>query len=213
MTTNDETAVYSSSRLQVALEWVNLADFPIHVRDVRAVARVGSQPEWDATKGDEFELGARTSKRTTISAEAKRPLPSVVGKGVLCDLLVEALVSGPWDGGLGQRTHALVHDSIWLPAPGLEPTGHMTEAADIDLAINHHLQTQYEVQEHMHKIFYADLDRDLRLAPGSSKARLAVLAREAGHKVEAAPSFAVVTYKDHPVSMLDGGYGGEFTPD
>jgi hypothetical protein len=188
-------------KLAVELLWVNHADFPVRIRDVRVEGLVGTaEPEWDTTKGDEFELGARSSKRLAFEAELRGKLPTFDRGGAQCELTVGALVCGPWDEGRAQRTRGLVRTSLWLPLLGIEPaTSQVTEDADIDLAIAHYLGSLKHGQRL--QIRYANFDREHSLRPGASKERLAIVAKDAGHEVSPGADLALVKIR-YPNSLL-----------
>jgi hypothetical protein len=121
--------------LRLYVLWVNRADFPIYVRDVRVTGKVGGQQnEWDAKLGDEFTLGPRGYEERPIELEPRHEVPTIE-RGTNCDVSISALVSGPWDEGQAQRTRNLVPlASIWLPAYGLEPASNLTPSRTVTVA-------------------------------------------------------------------------------
>ncbi len=193
-TTGDVGIWAPRGKLKVELLWVNHADFPVRVRDVHLVGRVGSgDPEWDATKGDEFTLGARSSQRLLLEAELRGELPTFDRGGAQCEVTIGALVCGPWDEGRAQRTRGLVRTSLWLPLLGIEPSNFITEVEDVDLVIKHYLRRIAHGRRL--EVRYADFDRERGLRPGASKERFATVARSEGHEVH--PGVALALVKIH----------------
>ncbi|MGE0869774.1 MAG: hypothetical protein AB7P03_14510 [Kofleriaceae bacterium] len=192
LATVDEVGIWSPrGRLKVELLWVNHADFPVRIRDVHLVGRVGDgEPEWDTIKGDEFILDGRLSKRLKLEADPRSGLPTFDRGGAQCEVTIGALVCGPWDDGRAQRTRGLVRTSLWLPVLGIEPTSLLTEVEDIDLVIKHYLRCL----RHGDKlnVRYTDFDRTHGLRPGAAKERFAIVAKEDGHEVAPGPNLALV---------------------
>jgi hypothetical protein len=84
------------------LLWINRADFPIYVRDVRVTGKIGGQQnEWDAVIGDEFTLEPRGVSERQVELEPRHTVPTVE-RGTSCDVSIAALVAGPWDEGRAQ---------------------------------------------------------------------------------------------------------------
>lgn len=194
--------------LKLNVLWINRADFRTHVREVRITGKVGGrQCEWDSVLGEEFTLNARSDAPRIVELEPKLELPSFERGGATCDVSLSALVCGPWEEGRAQRTQDLLPVAgIWLPVVGIEPSGLMTEDADIDLMLEDHLRELVDKGEHNVRIHYAEIDRTLRLQPGATKQRLAAVAGRRSHVVNAGPSVALVKLH-HATQYVDGGYG------
>lgn len=192
LATTGEVGIWAPrGKLSVQLLWINHADFPVHVRDVHLQGRIGSgDPEWDATRGDEFTLGARSTRRLSLEAEVKGELPTFDRGGVECEVTVGALVCGPWDEGRAQRTRGLVRTTLWLPLLGIEPTSQLTEVEDIDRVIKHYLRCLRHGDKL--EVRYATFDRAHGLRPGAAKERFAIVAKEAGHEVDPGTNLALV---------------------
>lgn len=201
--------------LRLNVLWVNRADFPIYVRDVRVTGKVGGQQnEWDAKLGDEFTLGPRRYEERDVELEPRHEVPTIE-RGTNCDVSISALVAGPWDEGQAQQTRNLVPlASIWLPAYNLEPASTLlTEVADVDLAIKHYV-TQIEMKVRdlrttsvtHERVSYADLDRTLGLRHGASKERLEVVVKQMGQHVESGPTVALIRVHDSLQVRSVGGF-------
>ena len=158
-------------RLKVNLLWVNVADFPIYVRDTRVTARVGGKAdEWDFTKGDEFVLNARSQQEHTLESDPVATLPSIERGGAECELTVGALVSGPWDEGRAQQpARGLVRTSVWMPTLGMDPTNLRSDPADIDLMLEAYVKALTDKGVEVETIDFSDLDRTLKLRPGAAE--------------------------------------------
>ena len=199
--------------LRLNVLWVNRADFPLYVRDVRVTAKVGGrQNEWDAVLGDEFRLGPRGDVERVLELEPRHEVPTIE-RGTNCDVSITALVGGPWE-GRAQRTQDLVSTTgIWLPAVGLEPASNLlTEVADIDLAIEHFV-TELEAKIRaarttrvLHeRVSYVDLDRKLGLRHGASKERLEAVVKRMGQHVQLGPRVALVRVRGALQGISHGG--------
>jgi hypothetical protein len=193
LATLDEVGIWPpNGRLRLQLRWTNHADFPVLVRDVVVKAKVGAKdPEWELRQGDEFRIEARNEQLINVSGDAVIELPEFARAGVSCELWVEALVAGPWEGE-AQRTRELLHTSMWLPVY-IERSDLLTDEADIDLAIEHHMFWLRSKRYQEYRISYDHLDKELKLKPGSAKARLLEVAKKGGHKITTAPTIAVIT--------------------
>jgi len=194
--------------LKLELLWVNRADFPIHVRDLHIRGRVGGQQcEWDSVLGEEFVVGPRSDFVRVVEIDPCLPLPSFDRGGANCDLSIAALVCGPWEDGRAQHTRDLIpHLGIYLPVIGIEPSGIMTDDADVDLMIDDYLQALVAKGEETVRIIYADFDRSQHLRAGGTKERLGVVAGRRRHTVDAAPNVARVTLHNPPQYLGPGGY-------
>lgn len=178
--------------LKLQLLWVNRADFPVEVRDVRVTGKVGGrQCEWDTIFGDVFTLRPRGDTQRIVELEPRLDLPTFERGGATCDLSVTALVCGPWEEGRAQQTQDLVPlVGIWLPVVGIEPSGVLTEVADIDLVLEHQLQ-KLTFGSRM-QVRFGDFDRTHQLRDGATRERLAVVAGRVGCEVNAGPNLALV---------------------
>ncbi|MBX3160719.1 MAG: hypothetical protein KF773_32435 [Deltaproteobacteria bacterium] len=196
--------------LKVNLLWVNRADFPIHIRDLKLTCRADTrEPEWSVQVGDEFTLGPRRDVQRVVETELQpaATLPTFTRNGAPCDISVTALVCGPWDEGRAQRTQDLVQMSVWMPVIGLEPSGLLVEDRDIEITLAEYLQSLVDQGEQRVRIAYVELDRTLNFRAGATKSMLQRVAGQKRHEVEAGPSVAIVKLH-HPVQYLHGGYGG-----
>jgi hypothetical protein len=204
--------------LRLNLLWINRADFPVYIRDVRVTGKVGGQQnEWDAVLGDEFTLDPRGVGERQVELDPRQSVPTIE-RGTNCDVSITALVAGPWEEGRAQQTRNLVPlAAIWLPAYGLEPAANLlTEVADIDLAIESYVnelevrvradRTTRVIKERMS---YADLDRNLGLRNGATKERLAAVVQRMEQHVEMGATIALLRVHDSldagPVAPLIGG--------
>jgi len=184
--------------LRLKLLWVNCADFPIHVRDMRVTTMLGGQQQWDAMLGDEFTLEPRGLDERAVALSPRLALPSFERGGASCDVSVSALVCGPWDEGRAQRTRELVTSAgIWVPTFGLEPvpTG-LDDVADIDVKLETFLRTL--AMGGRREVSYANTDRGLGLRTGATRDRLAAVASRLGYEVEGAGPNVAQVHRPNP---------------
>lgn len=185
-------------QLRLNLLWVNHADFPIHVRDVRLAGRVeGKDDQWLGSRGDEFVLRGRSTEERLFTADAVLALPNFEHGGAPVDLTLRALVSGPWNEGLAQLTHDLVDIGLWLPAVGMEPRSVLSDPADVDNMLIDHLYKQEQKVDAV-TVHYATLDRELGLRVGSTKDRLSHAAQRKRYIVTPGRETARVTFPREP---------------
>lgn len=197
--------------LKINLLWVNRADFPLRIRDVKVTARVDAkEPEWVAQSGDEFVLVSRGSQRRVVEIDlaTAATLPTFERNGAPCDVSVTALVCGPWDEGRAHRTRDLVEMSVWLPVIGLDVSGLITDVEDADLIIKDYLRDLVNKCEYNIQVRFAEFDRAHKLRPGLAKERFVAIARQLKHTVEAGPGVALVALYHEPSEPFSGGYVG-----
>jgi hypothetical protein len=196
--------------LRVETRWINFADFPVHVSDVMATARVGDKdPEWVISMKDEFVIRARGHTDRTIKGYASldvRPLE----KAEPLELKVEAVIAGPWR-GTPQKTHRVYEHSIYMPVflpqpapPAMASNQLLTDPKDVGLAIGHWLTRHPNKNYGTIDVWYDDLDRELRLAPGQAKQSLASVAEILKFKITAGEKTAYLVWQRGSV-ILGGG--------
>jgi hypothetical protein len=194
--------------LALNLLWVNRADFPIRIRDLKVKVRAGSgHNEWEISKGDEFVLRPRSDTTRILRGEPTLELPKFDRGGGTCEITVHALVSGPWEHGLAQRSHELYSGTMWVPVY-LDQPELFGDEKDVDLVIKHFLAKHNNGDQL--KVPYAAFDREHGLRPGSARARFEAVAKAAKHIVEAGPNLAIVEIRDpDPIGVPMRGYVGD----
>jgi hypothetical protein len=167
--------------LALNLLWVNRADFPIRIRDVKVNARAGGPHDhWEINQGDEFVLRPRSDTTRTLRGAPSMVLPRFDRGGGSCDVTVNALVSGPWEDS-AQRSHELYSGGLWIPAH-VEQADLLTDTADIDIAIETFFTENLARNQHKHTIRFSDFDKERGLRPGASSERFEIVAKANGHE-------------------------------
>jgi hypothetical protein len=195
-----------AGELRLNFLWVNHADFPIQIRDVNVKARVGGNEwEWDLWNRDQFELRGRTHMERGIKGPPSVKLPLFENLAVICEVTMEAHVSGPWEGGHAYQTHRLVKSSLWVPATGMvavPTTSLISNDADVDLVLEAVLYEHF-LKVPVVNLHYADVDREKKLREGATKQRLPHVARKLGHSIDAGAELARVSERQ---MLPDGGW-------
>jgi hypothetical protein len=190
--------------------WVNHADFAVQIRDMNVRARIGgSDWQWDLWHRDQFELRGRSHVERSINGRPGLALPVFETGAVICEVVMDALVSGPWEDGRAYQTRQLMKSSLWLPAIGMatpQSTNLISNDADIDLVLAQVLHDQF-LKVPVANLVYADIDHAQRLRAGATRERLHQVATKHGHQIELGVELARVT--EGRVGFPDGGYSSE----